>query len=141
MGFEHFCLASAGKQGLATPWRQGCPGDPADAARQGYSTALTSPALVRTPQPHNIITHYWHHPGSAPQNAPCEVRHVLYYLLLTRNGFCLFCTQKQQRGISVVPQPDLSGDSSSHPRVLPSPACLHSHGVLSPPQPLQPSLQ
>ena len=99
----------------------------------GRGVAL--PAPIHTPQPRNIGTHQWHQPGSAPQNAPHEVKPVLHYLLLTGNRFCLFCTQKQQESISTAPQTNLSGEGSCRPGVLPSPACPHPRGVLPPRSP------
>lgn len=61
MGFEHFCLAGAGQQGLAAPWSQGCPGGP----QRGDGAAPT-----HTPRPHNSSTHL----AALPQTNPTRSR-------------------------------------------------------------------
>lgn len=59
MGFENFCLARAGPQGLAAPWSQGCPGAPDEVAG------------LLPPTPHSISTHLAALPQTQRRDLAC----------------------------------------------------------------------
>lgn len=109
MGFEHFCLAGAGQQGLAAPWSQGCPGDPSEVTvllpHTPHGPTTAAPTWQRCPKQ----TPRGH---ACPAPPPSDRQLILPFLHPKAAGQHQHSNSRHPLG-------------RSHLGVLPSPSCLH----------------